>query len=76
MIEFGHSLDMRVVVEGVESDWQARLLQLLGCDLLQGFEIGVPMTLDAFHIYRKELAAAQLAKPVEPAILHPVAKTG
>ena len=46
VIDFGHSLDMRVVVEGVESDWQARLLQLLGCDLLQGYEIGVPMPLD------------------------------
>jgi EAL domain-containing protein (putative c-di-GMP-specific phosphodiesterase class I) len=45
MIDFGHSLDMRVVVEGVESDWQSRLLQLLGCDLLQGYEIGMPMPL-------------------------------
>ena len=36
VIDFGHGLDMRVVVEGVESDWQVRLLQLLGCDLLQG----------------------------------------
>jgi diguanylate cyclase (GGDEF)-like protein len=45
IIDFGHSLDMRVVVEGVESDWQARLLQLLGCDLLQGYELGVPMPL-------------------------------
>ena len=76
VIEFGHSLDMRVVVEGVESEWQARLLQLLGCDLLQGFEIGVPMTLNAFHIYRKELAAVQFAKPVEPAVLHPAVNTG
>ena len=76
VIEFGHSLDMRVVVEGVESDWQARLLQLLGCDLLQGFEIGVPMPLEAFHAYRKDLAAAQLAQSIEPAILHPVAKSG
>jgi diguanylate cyclase (GGDEF)-like protein len=51
VIEFGHSLDMRVVVEGVENDWQARLLQLLGCDLLQGFEIGVPMPLDDLVAY-------------------------
>jgi len=45
IIDFGHSLDMRVVVEGVESDWQVRLLQLLGCDLLQGYELAVPMPL-------------------------------
>lgn len=45
IIDVGHSFDMKVVVEGVESDWQARLLQLLGCDLLQGYELGVPMPL-------------------------------
>lgn len=76
VIEFGHSLDMRVVVEGVESDWQARLLQLLGCDLLQGFEIGVPMPLEALHIYRSDLAAAQMALAPETIPLHPVAKAG
>ncbi len=52
MIDFGHSLDMRVVVEGVESDWQARLLQMLGCDLLQGYEIGMPMPLDDLIAWR------------------------
>ena len=52
MINFGHSLDMKVVVEGVENEWQARLLQLIGCDLLQGFELGVPMTLDDLLIFR------------------------
>ena len=58
IIDFGHSLDLRVVVEGVESDWQARLLQLLGCDLLQGYELGVPMPLPALLQLRgKELLA-------------------
>lgn len=52
MIDFGHSLDMRVVVEGVESDWQARLLQMLGADMLQGYEIGVPMPLEELRQYR------------------------
>jgi EAL domain-containing protein (putative c-di-GMP-specific phosphodiesterase class I) len=52
VIDFGHSLDMKVVVEGVESDWQARLLQLLGCDYLQGFEIGMPMPLDELIAFR------------------------
>jgi diguanylate cyclase (GGDEF)-like protein len=64
VIEFGHSLDMKVVVEGVESDWQARLLQLLGCDLLQGFELGVPMTFEALQEFRRDLRLAA----VEPAV--------
>jgi diguanylate cyclase (GGDEF)-like protein len=60
MVNFGHSLDMKVVVEGVENEWQVRLLQLIGCDLLQGFEIGVPMTIEDivnFKAKEKSLAA-------------------
>lgn len=52
IIDFGHSLDMSVVVEGVESDWQVRLLQLLGCDTLQGYELGVPMRLSELLEWR------------------------
>ena len=52
MIDFGHSLDMKVVMEGVEADWQIRLLQLLGCDLLQGYALGVPMALDEVRSVR------------------------
>jgi diguanylate cyclase (GGDEF)-like protein len=74
VIEFGHSLDMKVVVEGVESDWQARLLQLLGCDLLQGFELGVPMTLDALEEFRRDLKTSDFAKEPSPALLSAVAK--
>ena len=73
VIDFGHGLDMRVVVEGVESDWQVRLLQLLGCDLLQGFEIGMPMTLDDLVSY----AARNRANPINlPANSSPSLATG
>ena len=46
MIDFSHSLGMQTVVEGIESEWQARILQLQGCDYLQGYEFGVPMAAD------------------------------
>lgn len=46
MIDFSHSLGMKTVVEGIESEWQARILQLQGCDYLQGYELGVPMPVD------------------------------
>ena len=48
MIEFSHSLGMKTVVEGIESEWQARILQLQGCDYLQGYELGVPMPITEF----------------------------
>ncbi len=60
IIDFGHSLDMQVVVEGVESDWQGRLLQLLGCDYLQGYDIGVPMPLAEMHAFRERAALGPL----------------
>jgi EAL domain-containing protein (putative c-di-GMP-specific phosphodiesterase class I) len=44
---------MRVVMEGVESDWQVRLLQLLGCDLLQGYVLAAPMPLQDLDALRK-----------------------
>lgn len=37
MIEVGHSLDMTVTAEGVETEGQARILANLGCDFAQGF---------------------------------------
>ena len=37
IISLAHSLNMRVVAEGVETEEQARLLRLLKCDEMQGF---------------------------------------
>ncbi|MGZ8408794.1 MAG: putative bifunctional diguanylate cyclase/phosphodiesterase [Hyphomicrobium sp.] len=57
VIDLGHSLDLKVVAEGVESDWQARLLQLLNCDILQGFYFATPMMLDQILAFRAGQAA-------------------
>ncbi len=43
MISLGHVLNMRITVEGVETDKQRRLLQDLGCDHCQGYLLGRPM---------------------------------
>jgi len=47
VIAVGHQLQMDVVAEGVETPEQARLLKILGCDVLQGYLIGRPMHADA-----------------------------
>ena len=52
VIDLGHSLELKVVAEGIENDWQARLLQLLNCDFLQGYYIGAPMPLEDLHKFR------------------------
>lgn len=43
IIEIGRSLDIRVVAEGVESWEHIRILQSLGCDILQGYALARPM---------------------------------
>jgi len=43
LITLGDALDLNVVAEGVETIEQANLIQLLGCELLQGFFFSKPM---------------------------------
>lgn len=43
MIELGHNLNMKVVVEGVEDEWMMRKLRELGCDYMQGFYFSKPL---------------------------------
>ena len=45
MIGMGHNLGVQVVAEGVEHAEQCRWLESHGCDLLQGFHLGVPRPL-------------------------------
>jgi diguanylate cyclase (GGDEF)-like protein/PAS domain S-box-containing protein len=48
VIDLGHSLDLKVTAEGVESVDQLRRLQELGCDEAQGDLISPPLPADAF----------------------------
>ncbi len=42
IIALGHSLEMRVTAEGVETERQVEMLNKLKCDQLQGFYLGRP----------------------------------
>jgi EAL domain-containing protein (putative c-di-GMP-specific phosphodiesterase class I) len=45
-IQLGHNLGLRVVAEGVESEAIEQALIDLGCDVVQGYHIGRPMSAD------------------------------
>ena len=46
MIDLGRRLEVRVVAEGVETRGEAEQLELLGCELVQGFYFARPTPLD------------------------------
>lgn len=48
LISLCHDLKMRCVAEGIETSSQLKLLKELGCDCLQGYKIGKPMSPDMF----------------------------
>ena len=44
LVQFGQSLDLQVVAEGVESAEQFALLKRVGCDAVQGYYISPPIS--------------------------------
>ena len=60
IVEIGKSLQIGVVAEGVESIDHAHILGELGCDVLQGYAFGQPMSardLEAFVTHRRRRTA-------------------
>jgi EAL domain-containing protein (putative c-di-GMP-specific phosphodiesterase class I) len=49
IINLGHSLKLKVVAEGVETDEQSRLLRLLNCDDMQGYLFSKPVSCEIFE---------------------------
>ena len=67
IITVAHTLGMKVVAEGVETEAQRVILETLGCEEMQGYLVAPPMTNDAFlvwlHAHRKpHLMSVQVEK--------------
>jgi len=49
VVNLGHSLDVTVIAEGIETEAQRLFLQSLRCDAGQGYHLGRPMTAEALE---------------------------
>ena len=61
IINLAHSLRLKVVAEGVETEEQKRLLQLLRCDEMQGYLFSKPVPRDVFEtkfLYSPQMSAS------------------
>lgn len=54
MIQFGKSLDLQVVAEGVETKEQLELLRAMQCDSIQGYITGHPMAATELESWLKQ----------------------
>jgi len=51
VISLAHTLRLKTVAEGVESEEQAKILRLLHCDQMQGFLVSHPLSFDDMATY-------------------------
>jgi EAL domain-containing protein (putative c-di-GMP-specific phosphodiesterase class I) len=54
IVQMAHTLDLRVVAEGVESEAQRDLLVTMGCDELQGYLFAKPMSPTALALWAQD----------------------
>lgn len=54
IIKMGHSLKLKILAEGVETEYQKNYFQALGCDEAQGYFFGEPMPANKFYKFVKK----------------------
>jgi diguanylate cyclase (GGDEF)-like protein/PAS domain S-box-containing protein len=63
VINLGHSMNLEVVAEGVETEEQLEFLRAEGCDIIQGYYYSRPVDADAFEVQLMKHLAGEIAHP-------------
>jgi EAL domain-containing protein (putative c-di-GMP-specific phosphodiesterase class I) len=53
-IDLAHALEMEVTAEGVETQAAMALLSVMGCDMVQGYLISRPVSIEAFRQFLRD----------------------
>jgi diguanylate cyclase (GGDEF)-like protein/PAS domain S-box-containing protein len=64
IISLAHSLKLKVVAEGVETEEQAKFLRLLRCDEMQGYLISKPLPFDELMAFLRQQASNDRKHPL------------
>ena len=63
VIQLGHTLNLRVIAEGAETHEQIDFLAALGCDEVQGYYFGRPLTADDFEAFVESYEPKSFGQP-------------
>jgi len=64
IVSLGHTLNLKVIAEGVETPEQLEFLQMLGCDQYQGYHYSRPMPAAEFaELIRRDGPGSEAATP-------------
>ncbi|NCS66442.1 MAG: diguanylate cyclase [Hydrogenophilales bacterium CG03_land_8_20_14_0_80_62_28] len=67
IVTMSHTLDMKVVAEGVETDQQMQFLSAKGCDISQGYLISKPLPIDELRPWLGDWQAQARRRVFRPA---------
>ncbi len=62
IINLSHSLNMKVIAEGVEQEWQLEILKSMSCDLYQGYYFRKPMPADEVEALMSNASSHKFVK--------------
>lgn len=67
-IDLAHALEMQVTAEGVDNPMALALLQVMGCDQVQGYHVSKPLTFEEIGRFVADFDSASVLKVRAPGI--------
>lgn len=77
IIQISDTFELKIVAEGVEKEEQVKILCSLGCDYIQGYFFGKPMTIDDFVKFKTNRSiGVSYERKIDKILIDPVGQRG